>query len=330
MSGRKRRYQTDDGDLGYQPKNKQARPASSQRNATSTRITRLMVTDATRQAVFNTAELLELIFTYLSPHQLLQAQIVSQQFRDIVKTSKQLQEILYLRIPDVPPQIWVTRMIGPYHRFQLPELHTGQPSILPLTVVELNKTLVKEAHNHKHHEYHAGCVLGRGGERVNVRTYLLDSLNQYLHGEPQSWETMHICSPKATFVEVAFKIAIPGKVEISSDVEIEDASGLTLGKILQKAIKGRAFDDRTDYRKITALTRPENRDTKLGRESVEHAVRRLEKMYGRKAVFLEVPKLLLRSMVVPSEEQRQVVNQEAKNPDAAAKRGGCWRWPYFQ
>lgn len=330
MGSRKRRCQTDEGNLGYQPKNKKARPDTSQQHATSTRITRLMVTDAARQAVFNTAELLELIFTYLSPSQVLQAQSVSQQFRDIVKTSKQLQEILYMRSPDVPPQIWVTRMIGPYHRFQLPELHVGQPSTLPLTVVELNKTLVKEAHNHKHHEYHAGCVLGRGGERVNVRTYLLDSLNQYLQGEPQSWENMHICSPKATIVEVAFKIAIPGKVQISSDVEVEDDSRLTFGKILQKAIKGRAFDDRTDYRRITDITRPEKRDTKLGRESVEQAVRRLEKKYGRQAVFIEVPKLLLRSMVVPSEEQRQVVNQEARNPDAAAKRGGCWRWPYFQ
>ncbi|PPJ51207.1 hypothetical protein CBER1_07510 [Cercospora berteroae] len=294
MGGRKRKYQTDEGGLGYQPKNKKAQPYSSQQNATSTRITRLMVTDATRQAVFHTAELLELIFTYLSPHQLLQAQSVSQQFRDIIKTSKQLQEILYLRVPDVPPQIWVTRMIGPHHRFQLRELHTtGQPSILPLTVVEPNKTLVKEAHNHKHHEDHAGCILRRGGERVNFRTYLLDSLNQYLHGEPQSWENMHICSSKATFVEVAFKIVIPGKVGFCSDVEVDDVSGLTLGKILQKAIKGRRFDDRTDYRRVTDLTKPETRDKKLGRESVEQAVRRLENKYGRKAVFLEVPKLLL-------------------------------------
>ncbi|TKA72678.1 hypothetical protein B0A55_06286 [Friedmanniomyces simplex] len=65
------------------------------------RITLTMTTDGPRQAVFNTAELLENILLHMPAKSVIGAQRVCRQFRDVVATSVQLQRKLFLR-PAVP------------------------------------------------------------------------------------------------------------------------------------------------------------------------------------------------------------------------------------
>lgn len=56
------------------------------------------VTNSTREAVFNTAELLEQIFLHLPAKTIYGSQRVCRQFRDIVQMSVELQQKLFLRI----------------------------------------------------------------------------------------------------------------------------------------------------------------------------------------------------------------------------------------
>lgn len=61
------------------------------------RATRSMTTAAAARAVFDTAELLEHIMLQVPMATILTSQRVCQQFRDIVKTSKKIQEKLFFR-----------------------------------------------------------------------------------------------------------------------------------------------------------------------------------------------------------------------------------------
>ncbi|KAK5683655.1 hypothetical protein LTS10_005189 [Elasticomyces elasticus] len=71
-----------------------------------------MTTDASRRAVFTTAELLENILMHTPIESVFTAQRVSTQFRDIVAKSVQLQQKLFLRLPILQPtERWT--VVGP-------------------------------------------------------------------------------------------------------------------------------------------------------------------------------------------------------------------------
>ena len=65
-----------------------------------------MGTDASRQAVLNTNELLEGILAFLPPKQLFVDQRVCKQWRSSIARSPELQRKMFLRVNEVPPQVW--------------------------------------------------------------------------------------------------------------------------------------------------------------------------------------------------------------------------------
>ncbi|KAF7189985.1 hypothetical protein HII31_08807 [Pseudocercospora fuligena] len=76
----------------YIPSRKLKGPGDvAKRSVVTHRVTRRMTTDAARDAVFYTAELLEQIFENLPPRSILTAQRVCHQFCDIVAQSSDLQ-----------------------------------------------------------------------------------------------------------------------------------------------------------------------------------------------------------------------------------------------
>lgn len=86
-------------------KTKASRSARSAPITTPTRITRLMGLDAPRRAVFNTAELLEIILLFLPARSVYSACRVSQQWNALVRTSIAIQQKLLIK-PSTPKQAW--------------------------------------------------------------------------------------------------------------------------------------------------------------------------------------------------------------------------------
>lgn len=72
-----------------------------------------MTTDAPRQAVFGTNELLEQIILSLPMQKIFGIQRVCRQFRDVIATSPKIQEKMFLRLrKDVPEETWKLDIFG--------------------------------------------------------------------------------------------------------------------------------------------------------------------------------------------------------------------------
>ncbi|KAK3621923.1 hypothetical protein LTR56_022510 [Elasticomyces elasticus] len=111
-----------DGD--YKKEQMTATPASTEEH-----ITRAMTTDASRQAVFATAELLETILMHTPIKNVFVAQRVSTQFRNVVAKSIQLQQKLFLRLPKLQStERWTVTAAA------------GQAYFPPMRVVRLEST----------------------------------------------------------------------------------------------------------------------------------------------------------------------------------------------
>lgn len=111
---------------------KQTSRHASDRDITVTRCTtRSMTTDASRRAVFETAELLETILLCLPTKTVFAAMRVSRQFHDIVATSPKLQEKLFLRLSSSPSKLWIQSKTYAKPRFPMIEGASGGSLEIP-------------------------------------------------------------------------------------------------------------------------------------------------------------------------------------------------------
>lgn len=106
MANKKRKaHDAITADMDYTAPRRKASSARSAPITTPTRITRLMGLDAPRRAVFNTAELLEIILLFLPARSVYSACRVSQQWNALVRTSIAIQQKLLIK-PSTPKQAW--------------------------------------------------------------------------------------------------------------------------------------------------------------------------------------------------------------------------------
>ncbi|KAF2208089.1 hypothetical protein CERZMDRAFT_101786 [Cercospora zeae-maydis SCOH1-5] len=112
MPSKKRKTPVDDGDNAAPRKAKAPRaPKKTHSPTTSPRVTRLMKVNAPRQAVLNTAELLENIILQLPVRSIYSAYRVCTQWKALVDTSKEVKKKLFL-IPTAKEQVWEIERCG--------------------------------------------------------------------------------------------------------------------------------------------------------------------------------------------------------------------------
>ncbi|KAK5680200.1 hypothetical protein LTS10_007127 [Elasticomyces elasticus] len=114
--------------LTAQPENSKPRERARIPPSTSRVITRSMATDAARQAVLTTAELLELILLQLPARTVFGTQRVCRQFHDCVAASVLLQRKLFLTPPSDIEETWtLVHAPGPSNAQPQFSLFTGSP-----------------------------------------------------------------------------------------------------------------------------------------------------------------------------------------------------------
>ena len=114
MVGKKRKAPPARIDKTISPRKVSSRRSAPKANAAAltTRITRLMVLDGARRAVFNTTELLENILLHLPARSIYSAYRVSHQWKSLVSTSINIKKKLFL-LPSTSKEVWKLDHTGP-------------------------------------------------------------------------------------------------------------------------------------------------------------------------------------------------------------------------
>lgn len=203
------------------------------------RITRNMKIDGPRQAVFNTAELLEAILLEIPMKQLFTIRRVSKQFRDTVNSSVRLQEEMFLRPRKTDKEFWTLRTLQPYpDGFRKSQMEC---EFVPSSELVTNQVANAERMQPVRCNPMV-CEHRNGSMRTPVRTLysqyeVIDLSLKPLLIHPDMCPEMYLTDPPCTetFVELEIPIKTKPRVFIytKEDIKISHPEGVTARHISQ-------------------------------------------------------------------------------------------------
>lgn len=212
------------------------------------RITRSMKTDGPRQAVFNTAELLEAILLEIPMKQLFPIRRVSKQFRDTVNTSIKLQEEMFIRPRKAEKEFWMLRTtqttghsLGDWrqsHQCEFVQASEAVSNVVkgaePMQPALLNP-LIRNL-DLSGYESAASRIMARKVERVEL------DLTACLR-RPGTWQDMQLTEPPCTDIVVQPRLELntrPGTYAYATNDEsskkVSHSSGVTFGHFIQEVM----------------------------------------------------------------------------------------------
>jgi hypothetical protein len=199
-----------------------------------------MTTNAARQAVFGTSELLEQIILYLPMKTIFGIQCVCQKFRNVIATSPEIQTKMFLRLrKDVPEEAWVLESTtGNRHirgndaRFRKVDPHSTSglktPVVLnPLLQLTILDPQVRSAKDRF-------CHSERPGERVEME------FSQAHFGSEPSFLVTYITDPPCYVAEA--EIAAQYLFDPKGDPKEDSVRG-TVSGYMMKLKKGMKIGD---------------------------------------------------------------------------------------
>lgn len=308
MAKRKRQNNKDDG--AYRAPS--SRKGTGNVNTMLVRHTRQKTKTATCQAVFYTAELLERIFEYLSPQQIISAQRVCRQFRDIVKTSPGLQSALFLSVAtDGVKEEWVVTDDDPTAlwniscRFQPSWRDPEVPGAVRYTVTTVNSMILEHAcASDWGRPLHAQRVSASGGEVCRAKGCLMTALGLKMHGQNTSLDQMFLSKPPVSDVEVIFHARFRHGASVEVICGVQSPEGLTVSQFLDHILDGSStqiIHEPSDDNKGV-------KRTEVNVDTFRQTALRLEKKYG--GIDLEEPAdFLLVGYVVPTRDEEVSVRK---------------------
>ncbi|KAK5697772.1 hypothetical protein LTR17_023831 [Elasticomyces elasticus] len=287
-----------------------------------TRGMKIASTDSTRQAVFATAELLENIMLHLPARDIFCLQRVGRQFRDIVKTSIQLQRKLFIRpVFSTNTEVLAIRndkLVLLPNANNLPqdlEARRGEPLVVrPAT--ELNAILSRDVlPNHGAYLNPVLGMLGRkgGGEclALDCETATIDIIGN------GSWKdtcfTNQPCNSariRAQWHLGTFPHIITGSL-VLQNASTADPQGFSLGSLVDAGfcdIKKSPSGEIEPYR-YHDLTRAKGAWVGELRQHIGSAldlIRKLESVHGEKAL-LSLMEIKMHDVVVVNEKEQKEV-----------------------
>ncbi|KAK5108352.1 hypothetical protein LTR62_008382 [Meristemomyces frigidus] len=301
------------------------------RASTDVRSTRARTTDAPRQAVFNTVELLENIFSHLPVKTLFGIQRVCRQFHELIAQSKQLQKRMFRNRPshDYTPVRLVSMSIAPVHSNSLDQSGWSKVFRIPpevqvprdvewsgnnpiaatgratprhaISVARFNPLLLGSTNSLSHRM--------EGGE-----TRRLDMAPQPLlaarYGDGPSWRETYTADIPSSYVIIQIRWSVPGskkKIEGWFRQRLQARHPGTLGSIFGDALDTTMDDFRYVHGK-------EIKEQK-GRPRV--IIKRLEKT-ARKVAVVECVKLQMLGVVSVSAGEEGLVEDWVSVAAAAA------------
>ena len=219
------------------------------------RITRTMTTDGPRQAVFNTAELLEQILLSLPAKKVFICQRVSRQFRDIVATSAAIQQHLFLRPSGMKKSTWITRSTAPagpysywgrqYVYFEACDESEPESDIGPAKkYMPARLSPLLSIDQRAPFEQSAQRIFAMGGDRVVI------TFPMQLRESSFSWRETYLTDPPCTSVMVNLRWTFPRpKSEGTRSCQVNDPNGITLGAVIDAVLQEKgSFGYRTHGR----------------------------------------------------------------------------------
>ena len=215
---------------------------------TSMRITRNMKTDGPRQAVFNTAELLEAILLQIPTKQLFTIRRVSKQFRDTVDSSVKLQEEMFLRPRKAEKEVWTLRTFKPHlpnEWMQNQRCEFVQSSDVVSNTVQgadaMQPALLNPSINHARFVNSSESAALRIMRR-RVEEFSLDLTACLRH--PGTWQDMQLTEPPCTGIVLCPRLELntrpPTHVYLGNHealTKVSHPSGVTVGHLAQEVTR---------------------------------------------------------------------------------------------
>lgn len=202
------------------------------------RVTRLMKVDGPRKAVFATAELLEKILLHLQPMNVIGAQRTCRQFRDIIQTSKKLQEYTFSRPPTYTTLcgIKTTRTLGVPSDEMI-----GR--ITATTKASDYRAIVAAVESHPLIVPLCAISSWIWYEETPVTTVILKFPKGSRPQGVESWRSMYITCPPVKEVKFSFDWSMArDRFAVSGERTIASESGVTLGDLLETVLNGSMND----------------------------------------------------------------------------------------
>jgi hypothetical protein len=281
--------------------------------ATTVHVTRSMTTDAARQAVLGTTELLEHILVHLPVKDLFIIQRVCKRFLDFINTSVALQHKLFLRTSS--PKLEKTWQLIVTHWPSLLELALGLPSAYrfahkgqaPSTSEPIVRSFAPVKLNPYFRERSGFDLASRKSNLARgLRERAEISINFLSEGG--SWRSMYLTDPSCQVAKVQFNwkfTGVPGffaKSLLRITRDLKDEKGLTFGKLLDDGF-------------MEAETFFGSWDPLFGNGSIKEVLKGLKrKGYKEAQVHFWDIVVELQDVVCPSEEEFKEI--EGKNKAA--------------
>lgn len=259
-----------------------------------------MKTDASRQAVLNTNELLEGILTFLPPKQLFADQRVCKQWRDVIVASPELQRKMFLRVDELPPQAWGFK--ADYWNpdqsrcWELRRFADRSPS-LPwrlVTPVNVSPHLIIATYK---------------DEPILQDRVTFDLPHDIPIGRHSSILDAYFCNPPcyrfAFGFDIKFEPAIPKYSRlIVCAVQFQTGKALKVGDALDKAMSVRTDAElcKENYGDKSIKTK------KYRNVTVTQIINKLQREYGCTAMICESSLMILENVFIPNEQQQAEVD----------------------
>jgi hypothetical protein len=254
--------------------------------------------DASRQAVLNTSELLEGILAWLPPKQLFVGQRVCKQWRDAIASSPELQKKMFLRVEEVPRQNWGLKVDyydeGPSGFFEVRRFDDNplswpwrevSPVVLSphLTADDIDDEAFMGTCDGDYVTFRLPCSVPVG-HRISI-------LNTHFSNPP--------CYDFKIYIDIKFEPPIPGYSRLCADsIGFKTGKALKFGEALDKAMA--MCTDVSLYRDC----RDDSAETlKFRKITVTEVISKLQREYSCTAILCESSTIFMENVVIPDEQQ---------------------------
>ncbi|KAF2167177.1 hypothetical protein M409DRAFT_22606 [Zasmidium cellare ATCC 36951] len=184
-----------------------------------------------RNAVLNTAELLENVLFNLPARQLFTVKRVSRRFKAAVEKSIDIQSKMFLRMQE-PDESWGVLGDPPLSVVLIPQ-RPGQIfgcANSTMKVVKANGAFFKDPRQS------ADEMARHYGPRLDLHAGMKWSIDAFLKGKSQPWEDVHITDPPSTTVQLDMcQIDLGLRHRFNVCAKVDNPSGVTLGGLLRES-----------------------------------------------------------------------------------------------
>lgn len=275
---------------------------------------RHVVRKAARNAVLNTAELLENVLLHLPARQLFTMKRVSRRFKAAVERSIDVQSKLLLRLQETE-ESW--RVLGEPPSVVLIPQHPGQIFGFANAIVKVAR--VNGAFFEQPTES-ADAMANNGGAYVRFHAGMKRSINAFIkYGQPQPWEHMPITDPPCTSARLYLDgIRIGRKHSFSLRAEVTNPDGITLGALLRASFEQKhpeAFNDN-------------GRRCRLRGRNVSEFLAKIAERTRSEVELHRLPKVRMHGVVIPTPAERERMRLQTSGGQAAGEqRRFIFNWP---